>query len=182
MVLRLSSMFFFFFFCSYHWMATGCGGCWVAVIRERLNAQCSSGWLMIRPLNRYSAAENTAWGNKNLAEIHKMTLSFHCHISRCKSQTHKAKKQTHLLLSQNETIYCVVNVLYRNACFFILSYTDCISHLCAWFTGCFWLSGVKWRASQTQTKTGNHNTFVSASVLCVCVWLFTYKHVLCAPL
>lgn len=108
-----------------------------------------------------------------------MTLSFHCHISRCKSQTHKAKKQTHLLLSQNETIYCVVNVLYRNACFFILSYTDCISHLCAWFTGCFWLSGVKWRASQTQTKTGNHNTFVSASVLCVCVAVYIQTRTMC---
>lgn len=43
--------------------------------------------------------------------------------------------------------------------------SDCISDLCLLSTGCSLLSGVKWRASQTQTKTGKHGAFLSASVL-----------------
>ena len=62
--------------CFHHWMATGCGGCWEAGIRERLNAQCSSGWLMIGPLSRYSAAESTAPGKSNF--LYRYTNKWHC--------------------------------------------------------------------------------------------------------
>lgn len=71
----------------HRWMATGRGGCWVAVIRERLNAQCSSGWVMIWPLNRYSAAENAASGN----QIYQRHTKWHFGLD-CKSQSHKDKK------------------------------------------------------------------------------------------
>lgn len=60
----------------------------VAVIREKLSAQCSSGWVMVLPLSRYSAAaENSASRIKSTGSTQSDS------VASVRSQTHMIKKK-----------------------------------------------------------------------------------------
>lgn len=128
----------------------------VAVIREKLSAQCSSGWVMVLPLSRYSAAaENSASRIKSTGSTQSDS------VASVRSQTHMIKKKK-LLITPEE-----MQVLWKNALNGTFHLTTCFVHRLL-----FLLSGVKWRASKTQTKTGNHiNIFVCLCALCVWVCL-----------
>lgn len=96
------------------------------------------------------------WAELNLPGAHRVTV---WHQFSHKPTWLKKKK---LLITPEE-----MQVLWKNALNGTFHLTTCFVHRLL-----FLLSGVKWRASKTQTKTGNHiNIFVCLCALCVWVYL-----------